>query len=116
IDPNTSWFFDGISDTAGDKTLERKAFEVASYGRQLGLITEVLIDLAARLPPTSAEAVKSLVRLRDIQNRIEQLKDTDTIEIAQQIDGLLVRLEKKNPDRVAAACKRVDRVLTAPVE
>ena len=46
IDPNTRWFFQGIDPSAGDADIEEKAFSVASYGRQLGLITEILIEVA----------------------------------------------------------------------
>ena len=44
IEPSTSWFFDAIDPSAGDGRIERRACEIASYGRQLGLITEVLLD------------------------------------------------------------------------
>ena len=37
-------FFSGISVDAGNGEVEREAFDVASYGRQLGLITEVLLS------------------------------------------------------------------------
>lgn len=51
IEPRTQWFFDGIDTASGDPVIERKAFEVATYGRQLGLITELLLDMAAQTPP-----------------------------------------------------------------
>jgi hypothetical protein len=34
--PNANWFFDAIPAQAGNAKIEQKAFEVASYGRQLG--------------------------------------------------------------------------------
>jgi hypothetical protein len=33
IEPNTNWFFDAISPTAGVAAIEKRAFERASYGR-----------------------------------------------------------------------------------
>jgi hypothetical protein len=36
IEPNANWFFDSISGQAGNAKMEKKDFEVASYGRQLG--------------------------------------------------------------------------------
>ena len=42
-EPNTEWFFGAISPSAGDGKVERRAFEVASYGRQIGLLTEALL-------------------------------------------------------------------------
>jgi hypothetical protein len=70
IAPDTDWFFAGIPAAAGDARIERQAFEVASYGRQLGLLTEVLLDLAAQTPPRSAQARASLGRLHAIRAEI----------------------------------------------
>jgi hypothetical protein len=111
IEPDTQWFFNGIPPTAGDPAIERKAFDVASYGRQLGLITEVLVDLAGQTPPKSAKGQKSLQRLRDIQLRIEQVKEQDAIDALEQIDALLARLKKAHPERLAAARQRIAHAL-----
>jgi len=113
IEPDTSWFFGAIAPGAGDPALERKAFDVASYGRQLGLITEVLVDLAAQSPPATARGRKSLRRLQDIQARIEALKERDAADLLEQIDGLLERLKKAHPERLAAARERVALALAA---
>jgi len=73
--PTTDWLFGSIQDHAGDGAIEKKVFEdVASYGRQLGLITEVLVDLAKQLPPTTADNKESLKRLIDIQKQVDALK------------------------------------------
>jgi hypothetical protein len=111
IEPDTQWFFNGIPPTAGDPAIERKAFDVASYGRQLGLITEVLVDLAGQTPPKSAKGQKSLQRLRDIQLRIEQVKEQDAMDALEQIDALLARLKKAHPERLAAARQRIAHAL-----
>jgi hypothetical protein len=111
IEPDTQWFFNGIAPTAGDPAIERKAFDVASYGRQLGLITEVLVDLAEQTPPKSAKGQKSLKRLREIQLRIEQVKEQDAIDALEQIDALLARLKKAHPERLAAARQRIAHAL-----
>jgi hypothetical protein len=112
IEPDTRWFFNGITPGAGDPEIERKAFDVASYGRQLGLLTEVLTDLAAQAPPTTARGRKSLQRLHEIQARIEQLKEHDAIDVLEQIDGLLARLKKTHPERLAAARQRIAHALS----
>ena len=46
IAPATHWFFQGIQPGAGHPRIEEEAFDVASYGKQLGLITELLLDLS----------------------------------------------------------------------
>ena len=111
IEPDTRWFFGGIAPNAGDPEIERKAFDVATYGRQLGLITEVLADLAAQTPPTTAKGQKALQRLREIQQRIEQVKEQDAIDALEQIDALLARLKKVHPERLAAARRRMAQAL-----
>lgn len=113
IDPDTSWFFAGIAPGAGDPAIERKAFDVATYGRQLGLIAEVLDDLATQVPPKTAQGRKSLQRLREIQQRIEAVKERDAIDVLEQIDGLLARLKKAHPERLAAARERITHALEA---
>jgi hypothetical protein len=111
IEPSTQWFFDGIAPNAGDPQVERKAFDVATYGRQLGLITELLMDLSAQTPPATEEGRKAQRRLREIQLRIEQVKEHDAIDVLEQIDSLLARLKKTHPQRLAAARRRIAHAL-----
>jgi hypothetical protein len=59
VEPNTSWFFGAIQPQAGNGELEKQIFDVASYGRQLGLITEVLL---ASLESTCRRAESSRSR------------------------------------------------------
>jgi hypothetical protein len=113
IEPDTNWFFSGIPQGAGDPVIERKAFDVASYGRQLGLITEVLADLAAQTPPATPKGRKSLQRLHEIQQRIEAIKERDAIDVLEQIDSLLTRLKETHPERLAAARQRIARALAS---
>jgi hypothetical protein len=77
IAPSTRWFFAGIPGNAGDAEIEEKAFSVASYGRQLGLITEVLIEVAEQVGTTSAAAATSLERLKTIRAQIERIKSAE---------------------------------------
>lgn len=60
IEPSTSWFFGSIKPEAGNAKIEERAFAIASYGKQLGLITEVLMDLAAPGPHTAARSAKAI--------------------------------------------------------
>jgi hypothetical protein len=80
IDPN--WFFDSIPPAAGDGQIEKRAFDVASYGRQLGLIIEVLVEVAAKQAPLSPEAAASLERLKAIQTAIEKIKRDERARLA----------------------------------
>jgi hypothetical protein len=85
IAPDTHWFFSGISPGAGDARIEEKAFAVASYGKQLGLITEVLLELARASPKTSATTKESISKLEEIRAEIERIKG---VEYARAADAL----------------------------
>jgi hypothetical protein len=76
IEPNTNWFFDAIRPWAGNGRIEQQAFDVASYGRQLGLITDLLLDLASQQDAQTPQGKEALLRLAEIRARIEALKTT----------------------------------------
>ncbi|WP_372660053.1 hypothetical protein [Hydrogenophaga sp.] len=77
IDPTTHWFSQMIQPGAGDARIEQKAFAVASYGKQLGQLTEVLIAVAEQSPDLSPEARKALDSLRHIRAEIENIKQDE---------------------------------------
>jgi hypothetical protein len=111
IEPNTNWFFDALSPTAGDANIERKAFDVASYGRQLGLITEVLVDITAEAPPSTAEGKKSLKRLIEIKTEIDRLKERDASAVVQEVEALIDHLKRKHEDLFPHLKTRIERSL-----
>jgi hypothetical protein len=113
IAPETDWFFAGIAPTAGDPRIERQAFEVASYGRQLGLITEVLLDLAAQMPPRSAKGRESLARLQAIQAAIEDLKQAEHERVAESLAEQVRAIQRGGGARAEALNARLQPLLTA---
>lgn len=98
IEPTTDWFFNAIGTSAGNARVEKKAFDVASYGRQLGLIAEILIDLAEQQPSAqlSPKAKTSLKRLKGIQAEIEQIKHKDATAWARDVESQLEQLKRSN--------------------
>ncbi len=114
IDPQTHWFFDGIDASAGDGRIESQAFEVATYGRQLGLLTEVLVDLAEQAPPQSEAAVKSLKRLKAIQAEIEKIKSRDAGTLVRDVELALDRLHKHHPAEYERLAGRIQLRLGQP--
>lgn len=75
IHPETNWFAENIKGKSGKADLERTAFGIASYGRQLGLITEVLIELAEQNGGIkTVETSKALRKLREIKTAIDAVK------------------------------------------
>ncbi len=76
IEPNTSWFSDLIPPEAGNAQIESQLFALASYGTQLGLITEVLLDLAKETTNLSPKATESMKKLQDLKVKMEEIKKT----------------------------------------
>ena len=97
IEPDTTWFFAGIPPQAGNGQLEKKAFDIASYGRQLGWITEVL--LAARNPGSvaPAKAEQSLRKLEEAHLKIDAVKKQSRAELAEAAAGALAKLHEADP-------------------
>ncbi|MFO1435603.1 MAG: hypothetical protein U1F34_04305 [Gammaproteobacteria bacterium] len=112
IEPNTSWFFDAIDPRAGNGQIERKACEIASYGRQLGLITEVLLESTNEHGSLSSNAEKSRQRLVDIQARIERVKDEEAYSTAADFEERLVQLRNRNPEEFALLTSRLQRLIS----
>ena len=85
IDPVVG-LFNGQTDRGrGDPKIEQRAFRVASYGQQLGLITDVLVSMADEAPPKGEVARDSLKRLKAIQTEIEQAKAEVHAEEVQRL-------------------------------
>jgi len=89
------WSFGNISvNYAGNVEIEKDVVEkVASFGKQLGIITEAVLALADGKPKND----KAIVRLREIAAKIEELKNQNKASLADQAREALVRLEKAEP-------------------
>jgi hypothetical protein len=111
IDPSTQWFFDSILPTAGDAQIERKAFDIASYGRQLGLITELVIAIADEVQPASDKAQESLRRLKRIQTEIDRLKEEDASTLMHDIEDRVARLARLHKGRYPHLHEKLQRTL-----
>jgi hypothetical protein len=101
IEPSTSWFFDGIKPDAGHAQIEEKAFAVASYGKQLGLITDVLLELAENALPPTAPARQSMHELKRIQAEIEKIKQLEYDGELKDIEGRIRAIQRKGGTRLA---------------
>ena len=68
-------FFNGIKPGAGTPAIEKQVFDQASYGKQLGWLTDILLgaidDKALRTP----EARESFEKLTKLQTKIKRIKD-----------------------------------------
>ena len=114
IEPNTNWFFGSIQPGAGDAAVEQKAFEIASYGKQLGLITEILLDIVERAEPITAEGRKALKDLRKIRTAIEDLKDQNVDTLAADVVSKVARIKKRDKEKAQELNKKISNQLNEP--
>ena len=73
IEPSLDWFFAGIRPEAGIGSIEKGIFQKASYGRQLGLILDVLLPLVDESRLETATAKESLAKLKALYKDIETM-------------------------------------------
>jgi hypothetical protein len=107
IAPDTRWFFGAIPPQAGVGEVERKVFETASYGRQLGLITEVLLALAEDAQWKTAEAARKHRRLKELAARIEAVKRVHKADLAEATEAALRKLREEQPAAYKALMARL---------
>lgn len=104
--PDISTFFGAIRPEAGIGSIEKEVFEVASYGRQLGLILDVLLPLAGATAPDPEKAGKSLEDLQKVYKRIEEVKLEKRADMEKAAISLLSRIEKIDPQMLSRIMTR----------
>jgi hypothetical protein len=114
VEPTTHWFFQGIQPWAGNARIEEKAFGVASYGKQLGLITDVLISLAEQQGNATPQAAESLAKLKAIAREIEAIKTGEYEQTATELETQLEALQRRGGPRYAELSARLRPLLEAP--
>ncbi|MBX3608503.1 MAG: hypothetical protein KF871_01290 [Hydrogenophaga sp.] len=110
IEPVFNAFFKGIKPEAGNGRIEAKAMDVASYGRQLGLLTDLLVDLAERTLPASGRDDATLQEIKRIRAEIEAIKQT---EYAAQDEALVAQVRAVRA-RGGQRAARLSKRLAAP--
>lgn len=114
IEPTTSWFFRGIRPAAGDAEIEEKAFSIASYGKQLGLITEVLIDVAQQVGTLSVESTESMDRLKLIREAIDQIKTVERASRVSDIASQVAEVKRRGGSEYAELSRTLLPLLARP--
>lgn len=104
--PDISTFFGAIRPEAGIGSIEKEVFEVASYGRQLGLILDVLLPLAGAAVPDPEKSGKALEDLQKVYQRIEEVKLEKRADMERAAISLLSRIEKADPDMLGRIMMR----------
>jgi hypothetical protein len=93
------WFSPSLTvNYAGDPVIEdRVVTEVASYGRQLGWLEEIVLSLANGRPVPK----DSLVKLEDAVKKIEVIKGDVHASALDAATKALDKLEREQPDDYA---------------
>ena len=99
IEPRLDWFFAGIKPEDGNARIEARAFDVATYGDQLGVITRLLIEMAERLPADVQASSRPLEELRRIHQRIEAIKDDECERELRELDARAALLRQRRLSR-----------------
>lgn len=93
IAPYTNWFSPTIElDFAGDRRIEADVVaNVASYGKQLGILTEAVLALAGDARSPEVE------RLRDVAERVEACKEAHRQSLEEAAKSALEALRARDP-------------------
>lgn len=98
IMPLTNWGAITVN-YQGNPLIETEiAREVASAGKQLGILTEALLALADHVGrPTEGEALAKIERVQDLYDRVEAVKAASRKATRDQIRGQMRSLAKIDP-------------------
>jgi hypothetical protein len=107
-------FFGGmIQPGAGDPEIERHAFELASYGKQLGWLTDVVVGVF-RDTGLTGEARKSFESLRQLSSQIQHVKDAHHDARRNAAIALLDRMEADSPGELRRVLEHYGAVRALP--
>jgi hypothetical protein len=101
-------FFRGIKPGAGVPGIEQRVFEHASYGKQLGWLTEVVIDAVDRQGAPSADAREALDRLKALRADVERIKGDVRRDRAEAAMALLDSLAADSPEELDRLLRRYE--------
>jgi len=109
IEPDTNWFFAGIRPEAGNAEVEKEIFDVATYGRQLGLINEVLLAMAGSKQVSQEQAAESLQRLEEVYCEVETVKSRRKQKLSKSAADVLEKLQANDPAELERVLARFSR-------
>lgn len=115
IEPRTAFFEQLVPAGAGQARIEAEVTEQVSYGRQLGVLTEAVLDLASRLETkdAGAGAGDAVRRLREIDGQIQAIKDGVQGPSADRIVRDLQALRRRGGPSYEAALLALQAMLAA---
>ncbi|MDJ0929870.1 hypothetical protein [Breoghania sp.] len=90
ISPTSGWFSTTVNYKGSPEIENRVAEEVASNGKQLGAITEALLELA------NEKKGEKLERLRSMHKEIVKIKERTTAEMCREAQETFEALADRN--------------------
>jgi hypothetical protein len=102
ISPVTTWFSPNIElNYAGDKKIESEVVsEVASFGKQLGVLSDALQEVI------DGKSGKGIEKFRELVADIAEIKEKYKKDIADRIESDLDRLRQQDPEALARILKK----------
>lgn len=100
VAPDTSWFFGSIPPWAGDSRLEKEIFETNSYGKQLGVLSDVLMALVEPENIDAANAEKAIEQFKKIYKEINEIKVRNKTHKVDAAIHLLEQIEESDPQEL----------------
>jgi hypothetical protein len=89
---SSGWLTPTIVTYAGDRAIEERVVtEVASFGRQLGILSEALLEIA------DGEPGKAVERLRAVVNRVETVKGRFRRVLEEKAEDAFMALLEADP-------------------
>ena len=96
IEPD--WFFGTINSEVGDSEIEKEIFlKVASYGKQIGMLAEVLLSIADNLKLNEKD-IKTLSKLKELQDKVEAIKTSKQERVKENAKNILSKLRDCDSD------------------
>lgn len=99
-------FFDGIKPGAGTPGIEKQVFDQASYGKQLGWLTDILLGAIDEAALRTPEALESFGKLTKLQAKIKRIKDDHRQDRFDAATALLDRMQAESPDELRRVLRR----------
>ena len=93
-------FFGSIKPEAGDGEIEQQIFDRASYGRQLGWLTDVVLGAIDANALTSPAARAALESLRNLAGEMARIKSEHHQTHVEAAIALLDRLAADSPEEL----------------
>jgi hypothetical protein len=89
------WSFGNVSlNYAGNADIEKDVVEkVASYGKQLGIITDVVLEIAGDKPP---QGEHPLTQLREIAVKVRKVKQEHKRSLTDEASDAMAKLAKSD--------------------